>query len=527
MHHPIAFRRAPMLVCAALLVAAAIALAACRARRPRTRRRARHRLTLDRQRRRLLHLRRGRPLGGQHERKLVLGRRARLDRLRRQRGRQRGTDRPLPPLEVGRGLHRRRRQRREPRLLGRQDLQLQRRRKVEAGPRLLQLRRQRRPGADAAELRERPRREARRRLDRRQQLQLRLGRADLRRRLPGVHLVLRLLLQQRKLGDEQLHGELPVESQRRSRNRSQERRAGDDATPATAPRSTRCSCRTTRRRSRSARASATPRAGTRGRRQAGAASGTPTRTTRTKKCCRRSTARFSAPRTRWGSATSRTLELSSAFNGRRLCEKGVGLLEEEGLRSWTQAGAVDKTEWVNEIRTVSTIFGPYEIQEDIHPNYWGQLALRNCLTQAYNAGTPKGGTCTISAIGPELSGRAEHVSALIGQRGRRGGQSARPGAEPGAAARRARVEPGAAARAGAARERGGRAPGRAPALAPGAGDARGRAGHAARAVLRPRLRARADAVHDADRPRTAAGKGCCRACWCWGCCGGPGSATRG
>ena len=105
-----------------------------------------------------------------------------------------------------------------------------------------------------------------------------------------------------------------------------------------------------------------------------------------------------------GLSNVRTMDLSSAFNGRRLCEKGVGLLEEEGLKSWKGAGAVDKTEWVNEVRTVSTIFGPYEIQEDIHPNYWGQLALRNCLTQAYNGGTPKGGTCNISATGLNSAG---------------------------------------------------------------------------------------------------------------------------
>ncbi|HXD56042.1 MAG TPA: hypothetical protein VN618_14895 [Solirubrobacteraceae bacterium] len=105
-----------------------------------------------------------------------------------------------------------------------------------------------------------------------------------------------------------------------------------------------------------------------------------------------------------GLSNVKTLELGSAFNGRRLCEKGVGLLEEEGLTSWKQAGAVDKTEWINEIRTVSTVFGPYEIQESIHPNYWGQLALRNCLTQAYNGGTPKGGTCTISASGLNSAG---------------------------------------------------------------------------------------------------------------------------
>ena len=85
---------------------------------------------------------------------------------------------------------------------------------------------------------------------------------------------------------------------------------------------------------------------------------------------------------------------ASAFNGRRLCESGVGLLEEQGVANWTQANAPDKTEWQNQIRTVSTVFGPYQFQESLHPNYWGQLALRNCLRQAYNGGNVRGGTCT-------------------------------------------------------------------------------------------------------------------------------------
>lgn len=101
----------------------------------------------------------------------------------------------------------------------------------------------------------------------------------------------------------------------------------------------------------------------------------------------------------------KTMQLSSAFNGRRLCEKGVGLLEEEGLSSWKQSGAVNKTEWINQIRTVTALFPPYELQEDLHPNYWAQLALRNCVTQSYNSGTPKGGTCTISGEG--LNGAGE------------------------------------------------------------------------------------------------------------------------
>jgi hypothetical protein len=112
-----------------------------------------------------------------------------------------------------------------------------------------------------------------------------------------------------------------------------------------------------------------------------------------------------------GLSNIQVLELQSTFNGRRLCESGVGLLEEVGLSSWTQAGAVDRTEWVNEIRTVSTVFGPYMVQESLHPNYWGQLALRNCVRQAYNGGTPRGGTCTRASNG--LTSRGEPNMSLL------------------------------------------------------------------------------------------------------------------
>jgi hypothetical protein len=105
-----------------------------------------------------------------------------------------------------------------------------------------------------------------------------------------------------------------------------------------------------------------------------------------------------------GLTNIKKMDISAAFNGHRLCEKGVGLLEEEGLSSWSQAEAVNKTEWVNQVRTVSALSPPYEIQEDLHPNYWAQLALRNCLTQAYNAGTPKGGACTVSGKGLNSAG---------------------------------------------------------------------------------------------------------------------------
>ncbi|MGH3375569.1 MAG: hypothetical protein ACRDP6_12580 [Actinoallomurus sp.] len=99
-----------------------------------------------------------------------------------------------------------------------------------------------------------------------------------------------------------------------------------------------------------------------------------------------------------------TMRLSSAFDGRRLCENTDGLLEEKGLSSWRSPGAVDQSEWINMIRTVTTIGSDYYIQESLHPNYWGQLALRNCLRQAYNGGAPHGGTCTRSGSGTNGNG---------------------------------------------------------------------------------------------------------------------------
>ncbi|QCW52476.1 hypothetical protein FE634_09025 [Nocardioides dongxiaopingii] len=105
--------------------------------------------------------------------------------------------------------------------------------------------------------------------------------------------------------------------------------------------------------------------------------------------------------TQSGVAGGTVLDLAAAFNGRRLCESGVGLYEERGIASWRTAGAVDQTEWVNQIRTVSTCCAssPYYIQESIHPNYWGQLAARSCVRQVWNGGAPRGGSCTISGTG--------------------------------------------------------------------------------------------------------------------------------
>jgi hypothetical protein len=101
------------------------------------------------------------------------------------------------------------------------------------------------------------------------------------------------------------------------------------------------------------------------------------------------------------------LDLQDALVGRRLCETGVGLLEETGTASWQSPGAVDRSEWVAQIRTTSTITGPYQLQEDGHASYWGQLAMRNCLRQAYHGGVVRGGHCVRVANGLNAQGEPQ------------------------------------------------------------------------------------------------------------------------
>jgi len=92
----------------------------------------------------------------------------------------------------------------------------------------------------------------------------------------------------------------------------------------------------------------------------------------------------------------RRLELDEAFAGHRLCETGVDVVE-NGPGNWSAEGAVDRSEWVTQIRTASTLIGPYQLLEGFHPNYWGQLAMRTCLRWAYRAlsveGSPLSGRC--------------------------------------------------------------------------------------------------------------------------------------
>jgi hypothetical protein len=105
-----------------------------------------------------------------------------------------------------------------------------------------------------------------------------------------------------------------------------------------------------------------------------------------------------------GLTNVRYIELASAFNGRRLCESTVNRVDDTSYSSWSAPGAVDHIEWFQGIRTVTAAFSDYYIQESLHPDYLAQLAERNCLRQAYNGGTPKGGTCT---HGTGLNSRGE------------------------------------------------------------------------------------------------------------------------
>jgi hypothetical protein len=100
----------------------------------------------------------------------------------------------------------------------------------------------------------------------------------------------------------------------------------------------------------------------------------------------------------------KTMELRAAFNGRRLCENTVSRVDSSGYSKWNAPGALDHIEWFQGIRTVTTVGSDYYVQESLHPDYLAQLALRNCVRQAYNSGAPRGGTCGLSATGTNSLG---------------------------------------------------------------------------------------------------------------------------
>ena len=93
-----------------------------------------------------------------------------------------------------------------------------------------------------------------------------------------------------------------------------------------------------------------------------------------------------------------TLDLVDSLVGRRLCENTVGLLEETGTASWQSAGAVDRSEWVAQIRTVTTIVGPYQLQESGARRATG--ASSRCATACGRCSTAATSSAAGSASAP-------------------------------------------------------------------------------------------------------------------------------
>ena len=104
--------------------------------------------------------------------------------------------------------------------------------------------------------------------------------------------------------------------------------------------------------------------------------------------------------TQSGLTNIRILDLQSSLNGRRLCENTVGLLEEKGVAvvDEQQARSTRPSGSTSSARRARSA-APYQIQESVHANYWGQLAMRNCMRLAYNGGVPRGGNCVRTANG--------------------------------------------------------------------------------------------------------------------------------
>ena len=92
------------------------------------------------------------------------------------------------------------------------------------------------------------------------------------------------------------------------------------------------------------------------------------------------------------------LDSSRAFADRELCNKSVNRVDSKGgVGNWQDKGSADRSEWVMEINIINAAdtYG----QESLHPNYWGQLALRNCYRQVWNGGNVQGGVCERAAAG--------------------------------------------------------------------------------------------------------------------------------
>lgn len=102
--------------------------------------------------------------------------------------------------------------------------------------------------------------------------------------------------------------------------------------------------------------------------------------------------------------TTHRLDLTRAYLGSRLCEQGSHQLQETELTSWRDKGAVNQLEWVNMIYLPPLHPAPWQTQESLHPNYWGQLALRSCVRQSVAGPGARGGRCLRAGPGLTVAG---------------------------------------------------------------------------------------------------------------------------
>jgi len=73
------------------------------------------------------------------------------------------------------------------------------------------------------------------------------------------------------------------------------------------------------------------------------------------------------------------LDLSTTLEGHRLCERGTETFDESGFSSWEDDDVADAVAWVNRVYTGDP---PWQLQESLHPNYWGVQAARACIAAA-------------------------------------------------------------------------------------------------------------------------------------------------
>ena len=247
--------------------------------------------------------------------------------------------------------HRRRRQRHQPRLLGRADYT----RPISTAARSSRASTSTatRPAARArrsrcSEFARDPQRQRRRRADRRQRLRLRRHRADVRRRLADLAVVVEELLP----GRLNIRAMFTAAQHRRRRPRSVKQ-----ALPATSRQAMHDAGYSpshvhdlrpdaTRRRSPTAPASATPQTGFT--RQTIGGCGVWNARRRLGQRTRRADPQLhdGERRAQPGLSNVEALDTSAALVGHRLCENTVGLLEERGIATGSSPGAADGTEWV-------------------------------------------------------------------------------------------------------------------------------------------------------------------------------------